>query len=103
MTKSYRIRELDPAHIDKLIQLKGIVIRTSDVKPEMKEACFQCAKCGREEYKYIERGKITEPDRCEGCGAPHSFEMIHNLCMFGDKQHIKIQETPEAVPEGETP
>ena len=42
MTKSYRIRELDPAHIDKLIQLKGIVIRTSDVKPEMKEACFQC-------------------------------------------------------------
>ena len=40
MNKSYRIRELDPAHIDKLIQLKGIVIRTSDVKPEMKEACF---------------------------------------------------------------
>lgn len=29
--------------------------------------------------------------------------MIHNNCMFGDKQHIKIQETPEAVPEGETP
>ena len=32
-----------------------------------------------------------------------SFEMIHNNCMFGDKQHIKIQEAPEAVPEGETP
>ena len=29
--------------------------------------------------------------------------MIHNECMFSDKQHIKIQETPEAVPEGETP
>ena len=23
--------------------------------------------------------------------------------MFGDKQHVKMQETPEAVPEGETP
>ena len=29
--------------------------------------------------------------------------MIHNQCMFSDKQHIKMQETPEAVPEGETP
>lgn len=68
MTRSYRIRELDPAHIDKLIQLKGIVIRTSDVKPEMKEACFMCQACGKEEYKYIERGKITEPEECTGCG-----------------------------------
>jgi DNA replication licensing factor MCM4 len=103
MTRSYRIRELDPAHIDKLIQLKGIVIRTSDVKPEMKEACFMCQACGKEEYKYIERGKITEPEECTGCGKKLTFEMIHNLCMFGDKQHIKMQETPEHVPEGETP
>ena len=90
MNKSYRIRELDPAHIDKLIQLKGIVIRTSDVKPEMKEACFQCQKCGKEEFKYIERGKITEPEHCEGCGSRQSFVMVHNLCMFGDKQHVKM-------------
>ena len=40
MMKSFHVRELDPAHIDKLIQLRGIVIRTSDVKPEMKEAYF---------------------------------------------------------------
>ena len=44
LKKSFRIRELDPSHIDKLIQLKGIVIRTSDVKPEMKEACFRCTR-----------------------------------------------------------
>ena len=103
MRTNYRIRELDPAHIDKLIQLKGIIIRTSDVKPEMKEACFICSRCGKDEYKFIERGKITEPETCEGCNAKLSFEMQHNLCMFGDKQHIKMQETPEAVPEGETP
>jgi DNA replication licensing factor MCM4 len=29
--------------------------------------------------------------------------MIHNNCFFTDKQHVKIQETPETVPEGETP
>jgi DNA replication licensing factor MCM4 len=83
--------------------LKGIVIRTSDTTPEMKEATFRCTKCQREECKYIERGKITEPEICENCNGRFTFEMMHNLCMFSDKQHIKMQETPESVPEGETP
>lgn len=99
----YQIRELDPSHIDKLITLKGIVIRTSDTIPEMKEACFRCTKCHKEEYRYIERGKIAEPDVCTACNGRMTFEMIHNFCMFSDKQHVKMQETPEAVPEGETP
>ena len=25
------------------------------------------------------------------------------MCLFSDKQHVKVQETPESVPEGETP
>ncbi len=69
----------------------------------MEEACFKCTKCGKEEYKFIERGKITEPDLCDSCNQRFSFEMIHNLCMFSDKQHVKMQEAPENVPEGETP
>lgn len=103
MNTQYQIRELDPKHIDKLISLKGIVIRASDTVPEMKEACFKCSKCFRPEYKFVERGRITEPEFCEHCKGRLTFEMIHNECMFSDKQHVKIQETPEAVPEGETP
>jgi DNA replication licensing factor MCM4 len=49
MRKIYRIRELDPNQIDQLVALRGIVIRCSDVIPEMKEAAFTCFKCGREE------------------------------------------------------
>ena len=45
MRRVYKIRELDPTHIDKLITIKGIVIRNSDIVPEMKEACFKCHKC----------------------------------------------------------
>lgn len=29
--------------------------------------------------------------------------MVHNLCIYTDKQYIKLQETPETVPDGETP
>lgn len=31
------------------------------------------------------------------------MELIHNQCVFTDKQFIKFQELPEYVPEGETP
>jgi len=69
----------------------------------MKEACFRCIRCKKEEFRYIERGKIQEPEVCEGCHGKMTFEIVHNYCMFSDKQHVKIQETPEDVPEGETP
>lgn len=31
------------------------------------------------------------------------MEVIHNRCLFTDKQLIRLQETPDEVPEGETP
>ena len=45
MRKLFQIRDLDTNSIDKLITIKGIVIRTSEVVPEMKEAAFKCDKC----------------------------------------------------------
>lgn len=69
----------------------------------MKEAAFTCEVCHKEERRFIEKGKIIEPTLCEGCNKPHTFKLDHNLCLFSDKQHVKVQETPESVPEGETP
>ena len=103
MKTHHRIRDLDPSHIDKLISIKGIVIRNSDIIPEMKEAAFKCFKCGLLKTEFIQRGRIIEPDLCENCRSRYSFQMVHNSCYFSDKQHVKLQETPETVPEGETP
>jgi DNA replication licensing factor MCM4 len=85
MRANYQIRDLDPRHIDKLITLKGIVIRASDTVPEMKEACFQCQVCKKEEYKYVERGRISQPESCEHCKSRNCYTIIHNYCMFSDK------------------
>ena len=103
LRKIYQIRDLDPSHIDKLVTIKGIIIRTSETVPELKEACFRCIHCLKEEFKFVERGRVTEPDVCVQCTKKNSFEMIHNYCMFSDRQYVKVQETPEDVPEGETP
>mmetsp|Transcript_19598 Transcript_19598/g.14312 ORF Transcript_19598/g.14312 Transcript_19598/m.14312 type:complete len:97 (-) Transcript_19598:519-809(-) len=53
MRRLHKIRDLDPSHIDKLITIKGIVIRNSDVIPEMKEACFRCDKCHNVELVFV--------------------------------------------------
>jgi DNA replication licensing factor MCM4 len=90
LKKIYRIRELDPSHIEKLVTLRGIIIRCSDIIPEMKEAAFTCEKCQREERRFIEKGKIVEPTFCEGCNSPYTFKLDHNLCLFSDKQHVKV-------------
>lgn len=99
----HKLRDLEPAHIDKLVSIRGIVIRNSDVIPEMKEASFKCYKCHYIHNEFIQRGKIFEPDQCNSCKSRYTFQLIHNNCFFSDKQHVKMQETPESVPEGETP
>lgn len=94
---------MDPSHVEKLTAIKGIVIRCSEIVPEMKEAAFKCIKCHQYEFRFLERGRIIEPDFCPGCKSRGTFSLMHNSCMFSDKQHVKLQETPESVPEGETP
>ncbi|KRX01028.1 Nucleic acid-binding, OB-fold [Pseudocohnilembus persalinus] len=39
---SKRIRDISPKDINKLISIKGIVIRVSSIFPEMRQAAFQC-------------------------------------------------------------
>ncbi len=105
LRKPTRMRDLNPKDINRLISIKGIVIRTSDIYPEMKDACFECTVCNNITYTLLSRGVIAEPQICKnvGCGSKNSYVLIHNRCEFTDKQFIKLQETPDSIPEGETP
>ena len=69
----------------------------------MKDALFRCTICNKKEHGILNRGVITEPVECKSCHSKSSFELIHNMSSFDDKQHVKVQETPDMMPEGETP
>lgn len=99
------MRELNPNDIDKLISLKGLVLRATPVIPDMKVAFFKCNVCDHTMAVEIDRGVIQEPARCErvDCNEANSMSLIHNRCSFADKQVIKLQETPDLVPDGQTP
>ncbi|KAI0753308.1 MCM-domain-containing protein [Daedaleopsis nitida] len=99
------MRDLNPTDTDKLVCIKGLVIRATPVIPDMKVAFFRCLTCNHTVQAEIERGKIDEPGRCprDVCGTEGSMTLVHNRCEFSDRQIIRLQETPDAVPDGQTP
>ncbi|KAF9011983.1 MCM2/3/5 family-domain-containing protein [Cyathus striatus] len=102
---SVNMRELNPSDTDKLVSIKGLVIRATPVIPDMKVAFFRCLTCSHTVQVEIDRGKIEEPARCprDVCGSIGTMSLVHNRCEFADRQVIRLQETPDAVPDGQTP
>ena len=103
------MRALDPTSIDSMVTLQGMVLRSSPIIPDLKIAHFKCCVCGATKETSLDRGKIKEPTTCDGdgqgggCGSRFSFEIVHNRSVFMDKQMVRLQETPDEVPAGETP
>lgn len=74
--------------IDQLITISGMVIRTSQLIPEMQEAFFQCQVCAHTTRVEMDRGRIAEPCTCAHCHTTHSMALIHNRSLFSDKQMV---------------
>uniref|UniRef100_A0A673WYC1 DNA replication licensing factor MCM4 n=1 Tax=Salmo trutta TaxID=8032 RepID=A0A673WYC1_SALTR len=101
--KTRNMRSLNPEDIDQMITIGGMVIRTSQLIPEMQEAFFQCQVCAFSTRVEVDRGRIAEPAVCRNCNTTHSLALIHNRSAFSDKQMIKVQESPDDMPAGQTP
>ncbi|KAI4485938.1 hypothetical protein M0804_006427 [Polistes exclamans] len=103
VTRTKSMRLLNPEDIDQLITVSGMVIRTSNIMPEMREAFFECIICGFSTLVEMDRGRIVEPTACTKCNNNYCFTLIHNRSHFSDKQMIKLQESPDDMPAGHTP
>lgn len=101
--KTMNMRFLNPEDMDQLITISGMVIRCSDIIPEMRDAFFRCIVCSYTTIVEIDRGNIAEPTLCPHCNTNHCFELIHNQSHFTDKQLTKLQESPDEMPAGQTP
>ena len=105
LDSTVNMRELNPSDVDKIVAIKGLVIRTTPILPDMKDAFFKCQVCNHTVKVDIDRGRIAEPTRCPRpiCESQNSMQIVHNRSGFADKQIIKLQETPDSVPAGQTP
>lgn len=71
----------------------------------MKTAFFRCLNCSHTVQVEIDRGRIEEPGRCprDVCQGVGTMSLVHNRSEFADRQIIRLQETPDAIPDGQTP
>ncbi|GAA0147234.1 DNA metabolism protein [Lithospermum erythrorhizon] len=106
LKSSISMRQLNPSDIEKMVSVKGMIIRCSSIIPEIREAIFRCLVCGYySDPIVVDRGRVSEPTVCQKqeCLARSSMTLVHNRCRFVDKQIVRLQETPDEIPDGGTP
>lgn len=57
-------------------------------------AAFACEACGAEVMVPTSCGRLEEPTSCTGCGKNWTMKLLHNRCLFLNRQLIKMQVRP---------
>lgn len=102
------MRSLKSTYIGALVSLNGIVVRTTDVKPFLKVACYACDVCGYEAYQIIaSRTYMPLVDcpskRCVDNQIRGKLYQQTRASKFISFQEIRVQEPSDQVPIGHVP
>lgn len=95
-----KIRNLRAKHLNKLVQIDGIVRQASEVRPQVTNAKFECPSCGSTISVLQVGSKFREPSRCS-CGRRRDFKLVSKDMV--DVQRLVVEESPEALVGGEQP
>ncbi len=95
-----KIGNIRSEHLGKFLIVEGIVRQSSDVRPQVTNAKFECAGCGNTISVLQIDTKFREPTRCT-CGWRGRFRLLSKDLI--DVQHLKIEEAPESLEGGEQP
>ena len=96
------VRDVKGAHLGKLITVRGIVTRVSEVKPLLKVNAYTCDVCGSETFQEVSSKQFTpifdcqNVDECKKNGIHGSLHMQTRACRFSPFQEVKIQEMVRA-------
>ncbi|MBI2106181.1 minichromosome maintenance protein MCM [Candidatus Woesearchaeota archaeon] len=99
-TSILRIRDVRSIHLDRFIVVEGLVRQTSDVRPQVTSAKFECPSCGNNIQIIQIDTQFKEPSRCS-CGRRGKFRLLSKDLV--DAQRIVVEESPESLEGGEQP
>jgi len=94
------VRNLRSKHLDAMIVFEGIIRQSSDVRPQVVNAKFECPSCGTVISVLQVEKKFREPTRCS-CGRRGGFKLASKEMV--DTQRLVIEESPESLSGGEQP
>lgn len=83
---------------NKLVAFEGVCQQTSDPKPRLIEATFECQRCGTWHEMNAENTFELEkaaPIECQSCERKGPFEPITAESEYVEYQQIRVQEPPE--------
>ncbi|KAJ8097837.1 MCM2/3/5 family-domain-containing protein [Lipomyces tetrasporus] len=105
---SLAVRDVRGAHLGKLISVRGIVTRVSDVKPALAVNAYTCDKCGSEVFQEVKSRQFTPitqcpSDTCRKNESKGQLFMATRASKFLPFQDVKIQEMADQVPIGHIP
>lgn len=105
-----QIRDLRAKHLGRFISVEGLVRKSTEVRPRVVGALFQCLRCGTIIKEEQDGQNFREPLECYeeqgGCKRSASatkFKLLTETSMFLDTQKLEIQEAPEGLRGGEEP
>ncbi|KAJ9181622.1 hypothetical protein P3X46_009734 [Hevea brasiliensis] len=87
------LKNLKAAYIDKLVSVRGTVVKVSTVRPLVVQMSFDCEKCKSNIIRVLPDGKFSPPTICNlnGCKS-RTFHPIRASAKDIDFQKIRIQE-----------
>ena len=106
------IRAIRETDLNRFVAIDGIVRRVTEVRPQIRDAVFQCVACRIEFHEPQDEGSMVfrEPLECPesqgGCGKPIGrtrFRLLAEKSSYVDAQRIEIQEHPESLRHGAHP
>ncbi len=99
-TTEIKVRKIRAKHLDQFLSVEGIIRQSSDVRPQVVNAKFECPSCGAIlSVLQIDR-KFREPSRCS-CSWRGNFKLLSKEMV--DAQRLVIEESPDALEGGEQP
>eukprot|EP00457_Paulinella_chromatophora_P001680 gb/GEZN01001682.1/.p1 GENE.gb/GEZN01001682.1/~~gb/GEZN01001682.1/.p1 ORF type:complete len:737 (-),score=59.24 gb/GEZN01001682.1/:643-2853(-) len=103
-----KLREIKARSVGGLVQLQGIVTRTTEVKPLMRVCTYICGLCGYESYQTIADRQYSPLSACpsEVCKQNQTEGKLFSQTRgshFVKFQEVKLQEMPTEVPVGHIP
>jgi replicative DNA helicase Mcm len=102
------VRAIRESDLGKMLALEAIVRKTTEVRPQIREAVFLCLACKGECHELQEEASpvFHEPGECSHCGKPQGrtrFRLLPERSSYLDAQRIEIQENPESLKGGAHP
>jgi len=102
ITDKIPLRKVNTSHLDKMIAVSGMVVRSSELRPLLTDGAFVCSN-GHVTRVLQEGVVIKRPLKCEGCEEMRNLELDEKRSEFIDSQILRVQELPEELPPGQLP